>query len=213
MKNKILLSTLLLASLAVSQSAFAAPDSATQECIGQLQGTRSVVAAGSGLQQPIAATSATVATLTAIEPAFTVTDTTKNETLSMIASCTGSLTGANGNAIFGVTGSGGFIAMSTADATTTAFNDVIGGSPNPAVNVDVIAFPISTPVAAFDPSTPSAQLDYTPLGTKGWTGKIIKPGITKTTMSIAGPSVPNTFSYEDSAGDYVSTILLGFNPL
>ena len=211
MKIQILLSTLLLASLATTLSAFAAPDSATQVCTGQLKGVRSVVGVynTADLTKPITPNSATSATLTAITPAFTVTDTTKNQTLSMTASCPGS--GAD-DAIFGVTTTEAWIAMATSTATSTAFSNTVGPSPNPTVNVDVIGFPITIPLATADISTPSAKLTYSINGFgTGWTGTIEKPGITRTNMTISGSSKPNTISYEDSADNYVATILLQFN--
>jgi len=213
MKNKILLSTLLLASVIAigTTSAFAAT-SATQTVTGRLGTMKIVEGIGTGLLQNMTIVDENNAQLDAdMLPAFRVTtNNNASQFLYMTASCPG---GTGQNAITG-DGTNNYIILGniTHAPAAGAVASIIAGT-SADNNENALALKINDPVVTS--ISGGGALSYAwNAGNNGWRGTISHKGVTKTDLTIPASTntKTNSFSFDDEEGDYQSTILLSFNP-
>ena len=119
----------------------------------------------------------------------------------------GNTTGGLTPALAGTGATGGtFIALtnSTALPTLGAVADALG-APTPALNANVIAYPVNQPADI------PGELAYAWNGSDRWNGTLTHSGNTNTALNIpANTPKASTFSIDDVDGSYQATITLSF---
>ena len=204
MKIQILLSTILLASLVTTLSAFAAPDSATQVCTGQLPVIRTVVNDGGNLTATIDPTVGSLST--PLTPAFKITVNTDNvQTLDLQATCEGASTQ---DAIYDRGGTRYIIlANSAVPPSNGAIADCKIGSPTAGANANAISWAVTEP-------TSTSEIAYVYDNTiPGWKATLTHKNDTLTNLTIpAAAPFAGTFSLDDADGSYLAAVTLSFNP-
>ncbi len=210
MKKRILLSTLLLASVIAigSQSAFAAT-SATQTITGTLAAMKQVITNGGTLTSVINPDTGNLTT--ALSPAFRITtNTSAAQNLDLTALCnttTGNVTAFSDK---GAPAGTKYIAVSNSTVLplATAVADALSAAPTATANPNVIAYGVT------GPTDTAGQLAFTwQTLTKKYTGNLTHKGNTDTTVNIpSGAAATNTYSFDDEVGSYLAAITLSFNP-
>lgn len=179
--------------------------STVQNLTGTLHSAKEVVTNGGNINAVIDETTGLLST--ALVPGFilrTNTNTNIPVELKAEANTTGGLTTAMAGT--GATGST-FIALtnSTALPTLGAVGDALSGAPTPAVNANVIAYPVDKPADI------AGELVYLWNGADRWNGTLSHKGETLTALNIpATTPKASTFSLDDVDGSYQATITLSF---
>jgi len=204
MKIQILLSTILLLSLATIPSAFAASDSATQLCTGRLPVSRTIINNGGNLTAIIDPTVGSLST--ALTPAFKITTNSSGaQTLDLTAKCEG---GSTQEAIYNRLGTRYIIlANSTVPPSNGAIADCKNTSPTAGANANAISWAVTEP-------TSTAELSYVyDNSLPGWKGTLTHKNDTLTNLTIpATAPFAGTFSIDDADGSYLASVTLSFNP-
>ena len=210
MKKRILLSTLLLASIIAigSPSAFAAT-SATQTITGTLANMKKVVTNGGTLTSVIDVDTGNLST--ALSPAFRITtNTNASQNLHLTAVCNTTTGNVNAFSDKGAPAGTKYIAISnsTVIPLAAAVTDALSATPTATANSNVIAYGIT------GPTDTAGQLLFTwQTGINKYTGNLTHKGNTDTTVNVpTGAAATNTYSFDDEPGSYLAAITLSFNP-
>lgn len=209
MKNKILLSTLLLVSvIAIGTSSAFAATSATQTITGTLAAMKKIETNGGTLTSVIDTDTGTLNT--AFSPGFKITtNTNAHQNLDLTALC--NTTGGNvtafsdkgapaGSKYIAITNSG--VLPAPADVT-----NALSAAPTVTSNPNVIAYAVTPPTDT------AGQLVFTwQTTTKKYTGDLSHKGDTLTAIGASGGAATNTYSFDDEPGSYLAAITLSFNP-
>jgi hypothetical protein len=206
MKNKILISMLLLASIMAietSKSALAAP-TASQTLTATLALLKKVETNGGTTNSTIDPDTGDL--VTAFTPGFRIqTNTNAAQTLDLSATCTGGTTKQS----FFEQGGTQYITLAntTVIPTDTEIDDAQAATPVDTQNPNVIAYPVTPP------SNIPSDLVWGVFGSNKWVATLTNKGKTDTSLTVpAGAARPNTYSGDDEVGSYVAIVTLAFNP-
>jgi hypothetical protein len=205
MKNRILISMLLLASIMAietSQSALAAT-TASQTLIATLAAMKKVSTNGGTINSTIDPDTGNL--VTSFTPGFRIeTNTTAAQTLDLSATCTGATVQ---QAIYDRAGTRYIVlANTTVVPTDLAIADCKAATPVDTQNANAISYQVTEP-------TNIAGLAYVWTAPSKWVATLTKKGKTDTSLTVpSGVAAAGTYSGDDEVGSYVAVVTLAFNP-
>lgn len=211
MKKRLVLSALLgvAAAFSMAQGAFAACNHCTQDVNAGLCPERCCEILGG---QPVNTTidcfnNGNLAT--ALAPGFVLCSNMCPNTALLTATCDAGTPGLNALSLVGSTN---YIALANNVnlPTNAAVADVLGtGTPTPANNPNVIAYPISTPVVTNIDGNLGLAFSWS-VPNNGFLSSTTGVGKSNVVTTIGPSSRANTFSSADTSGNYVAHVTMSF---